>query len=172
MIRLKNYKLYFGKIKIWNIHIKTKHVPSVIGDSRWPKYHPKNYQVTLTLQTPDVVNFVLVQNACHVTPSSPLSSLRAKGYDTHLYTPLTWLHVMRRHTSSHMKVIFLKFLVIIQVTRENQILYPNNFQMKNRVKTHGILTEITKEFCETHCSVCINIIRDFTWTLWWLMKIK
>ena len=38
---LKNYNLKFERIKIWNIHIKTKHVPGVIGDSRWPKYHPK-----------------------------------------------------------------------------------------------------------------------------------
>ena len=37
---LKNYKLDFEKIKIWIIHIKTKHVTGVIGDSRWPKYHP------------------------------------------------------------------------------------------------------------------------------------
>ena len=36
------------------------------------------------------------------------------------------------HLSPHMKMIFIKFSVIIQVTRENQILY-NNFQMKNCV---------------------------------------
>ena len=35
---LKDYNLRFDRIKIWNIHIKTKRVPSVIGDSRWPKY--------------------------------------------------------------------------------------------------------------------------------------
>ena len=31
---LKNYNLKFEKIKIQNIHIKTKHVPGEIGDSR------------------------------------------------------------------------------------------------------------------------------------------
>ena len=44
---------------------------------------------------------------------------------------------------------FLKFSVIIQATRENQILYTNNLQMKIHIKTHRILTEITKEFCQT-----------------------
>ena len=47
---------------------------------------------------------------------------------------------------SHMKMIFFKFSVIIQATKENQILYTNNFQMKNHVKTHRNLTKITKEF--------------------------
>ena len=42
---LKNYNLRFDRIKIWNIHIKTKCVPSVIGDSRWPKYHPNITQI-------------------------------------------------------------------------------------------------------------------------------
>ena len=41
---LKNYRLNFVKIKIWVIHIKTKHITGVIGDSRWPKYHPNTTQ--------------------------------------------------------------------------------------------------------------------------------
>ena len=40
MIRLKNFNLKFDRIEIWNIHIKTKCVTGVIGDSRWLKYHP------------------------------------------------------------------------------------------------------------------------------------
>ena len=47
---------------------------------------------------------------------------------------------------SHMNMIFFKFSVLIQATKENQILYTNNFQMKNHVKTHRNLTKITKEF--------------------------
>ena len=39
MKRLKNFNLKFDRIKIWSIHIKTKCITSVIGDSRWSKYH-------------------------------------------------------------------------------------------------------------------------------------
>ena len=52
---------------------------------------------------------------------------------------------------SYMKMIFLKFSVIIQVIRENQILFTKNFQMKNHIKTHRNLTNITKEFYQTQC---------------------
>ena len=40
MKRLKNFNLRFDRIKIWSIHIKTKCLTGVIGDSRWLKYHP------------------------------------------------------------------------------------------------------------------------------------
>ena len=56
------------------------------------------------------------------------------------------LHVMRQCISHTWRWFSFKFSVIIQVTRENQILYPNKFQMKNHVKTHRNLTKITKEF--------------------------
>ena len=79
--------------------------------------------MTLLLENTRSFSFKVTQNVCHVAPSSHLTSLRAKGYDTHLYTPFTWLHEMRQYTSPHMKMIFIKFSVIIQVTRENQILY-------------------------------------------------
>ena len=85
--------------------------------------------MTLPPENTRSFHFKVTQNVCHVAPSSHLTSLRAQGYDTHLYTPFTWLHVMRQHTSSHMKMIFIKFSVIIQVTRENQILY--NKQLSN-----------------------------------------
>ena len=39
MKRFKNFNLRFDRIKIQSIHIKTKHITSVIGDSGWPKYH-------------------------------------------------------------------------------------------------------------------------------------
>ena len=45
MKRLKNYISDFEQIKIWVFHIKIKHVTSVIGDSRWPKYHPNITQI-------------------------------------------------------------------------------------------------------------------------------
>ena len=53
MKRLKNFNLKFDRIKKWSIHIKTKCITGVIGDSRWPKYHwisPKDHQVTHTPQ--------------------------------------------------------------------------------------------------------------------------
>ena len=40
MKRLKSFNLRFDRIKIWSIHIKTKCLTGVKGDSRWPKYHP------------------------------------------------------------------------------------------------------------------------------------
>ena len=45
---LKNYRFNFVEIQIWVIHNKTNWRTGVIGDSRWPKHHPKDHQVTYT----------------------------------------------------------------------------------------------------------------------------
>ena len=82
---------------------------------------------------------------------SHLSSLRAKAM-THIYIWDTHLYACDEAANLlHMKMIFPKFAVIIQVTKENWILYTNNFQMKNHIKTHRNLTKITKEFYQTKC---------------------
>ena len=61
---------------------------------------------------------------------------------------------------TQLKMILHKFSVIIQAARENQILYTNNFQMKNRIKTHRNLTEITKEFYQTkHWQTLIHLYK-------------
>ena len=51
MKRLKNYRSDFEQIKIWVFHIKIKRATGVIGDSRWPKYHPN-----ITHILPDYTN--------------------------------------------------------------------------------------------------------------------
>ena len=60
MKRLKNFNLKFDRIKIWSIHIKTKHITGVIGDSRWPKYHPN-----ITQSSPDYTNAINLVHKLH-----------------------------------------------------------------------------------------------------------
>ena len=82
-------------------------------------------------KTPDLSISKVTQNVCHVAPSSHLTSLRAKGYDTHLYTPFTWLHVMRWHTSSTHEDDFHKvFCDHSSNQRKLNIIYQTTFKWR------------------------------------------
>ena len=114
---LKNYNLRFDRIKIWNIHIKTKHVPSVIGDSRWPKYHPK---ITGSHIPPK--NFVCcIPNAVSQTKQS-VDPKGMKQHKTNILDEVNeWKHISLQQSS-----VINKYVPLLQQNENNDNDNENN----------------------------------------------
>ena len=90
---LKNYRLDFEKIKIWIIHIKTKHITSVIGDSRWPNHH-LNITQLLPGYTYPPKNFVCcIPNAVSQT-KRPVDPKEMKQHKINYIRWNEWKHIL------------------------------------------------------------------------------